>query len=278
MAIQPPITLGTGRAVTAPSRRQLVGGSILAALSGAAFAGAVVLPDLGDAFPNPAGQDAELLAACAVFTPAHREVERLEHVDVPDGVFNAAVDTLHAGLVRVSGLCATTLAGLHAKAGVCRAVLAMDEPEAAGGRFNGPVRRHDVLAASFLADFLDGVVSPPAALPAAASPDAELIRLCAECDALQVKIDAMYAAPRGGLTLAQEHERERARDIAQRPFLDAQDPLLHRICDLRAITPEGRAARVRTLLAWDKDPIWTHDGCWNSQLIGAIVRDAVGVA
>ncbi len=52
--------------VVAPSRRQL-GGSILAAACGAAFAGALALPDPGEAFPAPTSPDAELLAACAAF-------------------------------------------------------------------------------------------------------------------------------------------------------------------------------------------------------------------
>jgi len=268
-------THNTGR-VVAPSRRQLVGGSVLAALTGAAFGAAVVLPDPGEAFPKPTGEDATVLAACAAFTAASREVDRLERADAPDAVFNEAVDALHAALVRVSGLRTTTPAGLRAKADVCRAVLAMDEPVAMGGRFGGTARRHDVLAASFLADFLGGAMSSPAALPAAASPDAELIGLCADCDALQGRIDALYAVPSKGLTSAQETAREKAIDIALEPLSAAQQPLLHRICDLRATTPEGRAARARTLTLWDKDPCWTHDGCWNSQLIGAIVRDLVG--
>ncbi|MGI4793264.1 MAG: hypothetical protein ACRYG8_04100 [Janthinobacterium lividum] len=66
MAVTTNTTLGTCRAVTAPSRRQF-GGSILAAACGAAFAGAVVLPDPGEAFPSPAIPDTELLAACAAF-------------------------------------------------------------------------------------------------------------------------------------------------------------------------------------------------------------------
>ena len=53
--------------VVAPSRRQLVGGSILAAACGATFGCAVVLPNPGEAFPAPVSPDAELLAACAAF-------------------------------------------------------------------------------------------------------------------------------------------------------------------------------------------------------------------
>ena len=143
-----------------------------------------------------------------------------------------------------------------------------------------PSRRHlvggSILAALSGAAFAGAVVLPDLR-ETAESPDAELIRLCAECDALQAKVDALWAGDRTeGMTLAESQAYEKEREIAQKPFSDAQDPLLHRICEMRATTPEGQAARVQTLLAWDKDPIWTHDGCWNSQLIGAIVRDLMG--
>lgn len=144
-----------------------------------------------------------------------------------------------------------------------------------------PSRRHlvggSILAALSGAAFGSAVMlpDPGEAPPALVNPDAELIGLCAECDALQDRIDATYVVPSGGLTRAQELAREKARDIVQEPLRAAQDPLLDRICTLRATTAQGRAARARTLLSWDKDPCWTHDGCWNSQLIGAIVRDTV---
>lgn len=163
MAVTTNTTLGTCRAVTAPSRRQL-GGTILAAACGAAFAGAVVLPDRGEASP------------------------------------------------------------------------------------------------------------------AATSPDVELIRLCADCDALQRQIDTHYATPYEHLSRAGQIARERAIDAAIEPICNQMDPLLQRICELRASTPQGHAARARTLLGWDKDPCWVDDSCWNSQLIGAIVRDLVGEA
>ena len=143
-------------------------------------------------------------------------------------------------------------------------------------------RRHlvggSILAALFGAAFAGAVVLPDLR-ETTENPDGELIRLCAECDALQAKIDALWANdPTHRMTLAESQAYEKAREIAQEPFYDAQDPLLHRICEMRATTPQGQAARVQTLLTWDKDPIWTHDYCWNSQLIGAIVRDLVGEA
>ncbi len=147
-----------------------------------------------------------------------------------------------------------------------------------------PSRRHlisgSILAALSGAAFAGAVVlpNPGEAFPAAANPDAELIRLCGECDALQSKIDAIWADRKTHLPVPEQIAIEHVRDAAQQPFLKAQDPLLERICAMRATTPHGHAARARTLLAWDRDPCWTHDGCWNSQLIGAIVRDLVGEA
>ncbi len=72
MAAASPTTLGTRRAVTAPSRRQ-IGGSILAAACGAAFAVAVVLPDPREAFPVPASPDAVLLRLCAAAAEVDRQ-------------------------------------------------------------------------------------------------------------------------------------------------------------------------------------------------------------
>ena len=152
--------------------------------------------------------------------------------------------------------------------GACRAVTAPSRRQLGGS----------LLAAACGAAFAGAVVLPDLR-EAAENPDAELIRLCAQCDALQAKVDALWAGDRTrGMTPAESSAFERAREIEQEPFYDAQDPLLHRICELRATTPQGQAARVQTLLAWDKDPIWTHDYCWNSQLIGAIVRDLAGEA
>ena len=147
-----------------------------------------------------------------------------------------------------------------------------------------PSRRHliggSILAAACGAAFAGAVVlpNPGEASLAAESPDAKLIGLCAECDALQAKVDALWADRMTHLTNAEQIAIEHIRDAAQQPLLEAMDPLLQRICEMRATTRQGHAARARTLIAWEKDPCWTHDGCWNSQLIGAIVRDLVGEA
>ncbi len=160
--------------VNAPTRRRLVGGSLLAAACGAAFAGAVALPDRGETFP----------------AKGIREMR----------------------------------------------------------------------------------------IPSQAGPDAELVRLCAECDALQQQIDDLFDEGSDLRPHAEQLALEHDRDQLVEPLCRQQDPLLERICELRATTPQGHSARARTLLGWDKDPCWTHDECWNSQLIGAIVRDLVGAA
>ncbi|MGI4945584.1 MAG: hypothetical protein ACRYHQ_34315 [Janthinobacterium lividum] len=64
-AIMTPTTAGA----TAPAstRRQVLGGAALAALTGGAFGAAVVLPNPGRAVSASANPDADLLAACAEF-------------------------------------------------------------------------------------------------------------------------------------------------------------------------------------------------------------------
>ncbi|MGI4944416.1 MAG: hypothetical protein ACRYHQ_28305 [Janthinobacterium lividum] len=51
MAVTTNTTLGARRAVNAPSRRQLLGAAVLAALTGDTFGGAILLPDPGETFP-----------------------------------------------------------------------------------------------------------------------------------------------------------------------------------------------------------------------------------
>lgn len=72
-------TLGTCRAVSASSRRELVGGALLAALSGAAFAAATLLPDRDDraAVGTAPSSDAGLLKLCAACDALTHQAEAL---------------------------------------------------------------------------------------------------------------------------------------------------------------------------------------------------------
>lgn len=72
-------TLGICRAVSASSRRELVGGSLLAALSGAAFTAAILLPDRDDraAADTAPSCDAGLLMLCAACDALTHQAEAL---------------------------------------------------------------------------------------------------------------------------------------------------------------------------------------------------------
>jgi len=245
----------------AVTRRALFGTGAGLALAGSAAATPRLAKDIrsGDTL----GLDAELIRLCAEFFRVDTSVEA-----VPDDALSlvmAARDTLAQ---RISATRAVSAAGLQAKARV--GSFLMNERHCPGVSFDDV----DIYSLALLDELMAGSVEP---LPLPVSRDAELIRLCAECDVLQAKIDALWQGdPTRGMSLAEARTFETARDLEQQPFSDAQDPILARICELRATTPQGQAARAKTLLAWDKDPCWTHDGCWNSQLIGAIVRDLVG--
>ena len=79
MAATVSTTLGTCRAVKASSRRELVGGSLLAALSGAAFAAAVLLPnrDESAAADRAPSADAALIELCAACDALTQQAEAL---------------------------------------------------------------------------------------------------------------------------------------------------------------------------------------------------------
>ena len=74
MAMTTNTTLGIGRAVTALSRRQF-GGFLLAALTGVAFAGAVVLPDPNEMFPAEADGFAGAINRSMAAAPPGQTVE-----------------------------------------------------------------------------------------------------------------------------------------------------------------------------------------------------------
>lgn len=98
--------------------------------------------------------DAELRRACGVFRLVELEMARVNDRDggVSDDDANAVARAFHDAVVMVSRLPALTASGVQAKAAVCRAVLAADEPKAKAGEFGGTARRHDVLIWSLLSD------------------------------------------------------------------------------------------------------------------------------
>ena len=140
-------TLTTG-CVVAPSRRQL-GGSILAAACGAAFAGAVVLPNPSEAFPAEGiremrmplqpSPDAHLLTLCT-------EAMRLDlAADAPGVGGGECGDLIAQWFVVAEEIAATparTPAGIRAKAGIVRHLMTPSSRLPDGGEMKwdeGPV-------------------------------------------------------------------------------------------------------------------------------------------
>ena len=139
-----------------------------------------------------------------------------------------------------------------------------------------PTRRRvggAILAAACGGVFGAAVVlpDPGEADPVAASPDAELIELCAAIDALQVQADALYVGP-GRIA------DEDARMEALAPIADAQHPMIERMCELRPATLQGHLVRARTYWRWDKDPPEWDSDYFNEAMQGAILRDLAALA
>ena len=125
------------------------------------------------------------------------------------------------------------------------------------------------LFAGVPAALLAGAVAAPTLL-AAAHPDAELIRLCAEFDALEIQHEAFFEGP----TRIDDDED---RDVALEPIETAQKALLDRICHLPICTLDGARALASTYLLYiakQADQLPTQ--YWDQRFERAIVRGLVG--
>ena len=58
----------------------------------------------------------------------------------------------------------------------------------------------------------------------------------------------------------------------------AQDEHVARVCELRAVTREGMAARARSLALWHAELMKDGPGDAGERLTAAIVRDLIGEA
>lgn len=106
-------------------------------------------------------------------------------------------------------------------------------------------------------------------MPVVASPDAALLRLCAEFDALERQYQALFVGAN-----AEGDDAEERRKPAEDAIAALQGPLLDRICALRATTPEGWRARAGTLALYAPH-IARHDpgDHVDSRMVGALLRD-----
>ncbi len=136
---------------------------------------------------------------------------------------------------------------------------------------NATSRRSLLAAAGPAALVLGGAA---AAAPAVSSPDAELIALCAQLDALEheflaTDFDAIPNTPAGDHA---EAEQDR--------IADAQAPIVNAICARLPVTHEGVVSVARSLALADADLFRRGgpDGYPNDRLIAALVRGLIGRA
>ena len=111
-------------------------------------------------------------------------------------------------------------------------------------------------------------------LPVAASPDAELIRLCDAFNALEAKIIAAYSDGPDRI------EDDRERDDFLEPIRAGQDDLLCQIEAIRATTLQGVVARAAMFAAWADDILadWAESTAYDDRMLLALVRDAVALS
>ncbi len=258
------------------NRRNLLTGTARA-LAGTTLAigGAVAKSSqLENSTPAP---DAELIAVCAEFDALERQSCIINGTGpdcVPDDAEADRVSApirarMHALLDRMDELRAASPAGIQARAH-CLAQHAghldysFDYPETMVGRLLIYLMR-DAAA-------LGGM---GASVAVAASPDADLLATCAAFDALEraslATYDTYADCPEDSLEWkAGDAERDRCSD--------EQEPLLARMCELRAITRAGQVARAHSLALWDGDlRRQAESGCNPTAAITyAIVRDLIG--
>lgn len=135
-------------------------------------------------------------------------------------------------------------------------------------------RRRAVLTgtAAVAAALASGVTAPAEATPP--SPDAELIALCAQLDALEREYLATDFAANYGTPADDAAEAERER------IAGAQEPIVDAICATPPCTPAGAVAIARSLALWDADLLQKggKGHCTDDRLLATLVRGLTGSA
>ncbi len=254
------------------NRRKLLAGAA-GAMAGTTLAigGAVAkVRQVGEATPAP---DAELIAVCTEFDTLERQSCIIHGTGpdcVPDDdeanrVSGPIFARMHVLLDRMDELRATAPAGIQARAHS----LAL---HGGHGQYSFDC------ADSMVGRLLYLLMRDSAALGAAvagvavvASPDAELVAACQGFDAWEWTYLATGFDHKPGSLEAAEASAEQDRCHQE------QAPLVSRMCELRATTHEGMAARARSLALWDEE-LMKVDGSnfVGDRLTAAIVRDLIG--
>lgn len=132
-------------------------------------------------------------------------------------------------------------------------------------------RRRTLFAAAGAVILGSGITAGAAASIAdfAEQPDAELIRLCAEFDALERRRQNVANS-------AKTIEEETAADLVWAEISLQQDPMLDRICGLPCVTLAGIGALAATLILWDSGELSIEEddalAPANDRLTAALLR------
>ena len=221
----------------------------------------------GERYASP---DAELIAVCAEFDACDRQVNTV-HGTGPGCIVDDTEATTATGplftrvgilLDRMDALRAATPAGIQARAHSLaqhgrHGEYSFDCPTTMVGRLLAYLMR-DAAALGGAGAIVS--LPPP--------PDAELRAVCAEFDAWQQRYLATDFEVAGDDT-----PKGQATAAEQRRCFDAQDPLVDRMCELRAVTREGHAARAQSLALWDAELMKPDPHDTGELLRAAIVRD-----
>ncbi len=98
-----------------------------------------------------------------------------------------------------------------------------------------------------------------------ADPDAELLAVCAEFDAVEHRRNAMF-------------DDDTLTDGANAAIREEQAPLVDRLCDLQAVTIQGMRARARSLVLYDDEVLERRTVYTNGRIVAAVLRDLIGEA
>lgn len=132
--------------------------------------------------------------------------------------------------------------------------------------------RRALLQGSVVTALGAGIAAAPAvAAVSGSNPDAELIRMCAEHDALEHRVRAL------DYTALPDSEEEAGFEAASDALSAQQGPILERICELRGTTLEGLRARARTWALWMGEQTRDVPGDYpERRMIRALIRDLLG--
>ncbi len=206
--------------------------------------------------PHP---DAALIAACA------EHAANLAAYNRDGGKLNLDDDPLWAAYERtrdaISDAVQHTLDGMLAKAWAAKAEAT--HPDGTENPENCP-------AATWAWDLVNDLLRGTAQV--SGHPDADLIAACEAFDELEHEYIVSAKMSDGDTPEAHTAETDLDR------IAELQSPIVARMFELKAVTPEGMAARARSLVLWAPHLVAPGTGDTGAVLVHAVLRDLIGEA